>query len=92
MKGVKQAVGRQRLETYSEVEGMDILFAGTKRIRVEVSDSEKDKDDKSPEKKKTRGNRGGPIRRRNSLPEVSSVAEVNREGMRMRRRNQASMI
>ena len=56
---VKQAVGRQRLETYSEMEGINILFSGSKRNRVEeTSDSEKDKDDKSPEKKKTRGNRG----------------------------------
>ena len=38
---------------YSEVERMDILFSGTKRIRVnEKSDSEGDKDNKSAEKKR----------------------------------------
>ena len=51
---MKQAVGRQWLETYSEVEGMDILFSGTKRIRVEEKqDSERGKDDKSPENNNT---------------------------------------
>ena len=56
MTGVKQAVGRQRLETYSEVEGMNILFSRTKRIRVEeISDSEKDKDDRAQRKRRPEG-------------------------------------